>query len=292
MSQTMSLVVYGSMLGKTSERFVVKKEGKVIDEKPFFRVSEIVVPSRGVTVSAGAIFEAVARGIRISFLGPTGTPYALLSSSALVATVETRRQQLAALADRRGLEFARAVVTGKIKNQARLLRYFDKYEAGVDAERSQALQEIAGQLETQAAAAAAIEADCVSEVRSQLLGVEGGAARVYWRGVAMLLDGAAPFEGGKRCSMPTCVPPREMLSGAFERWLSARTSRHQPTARQNATAANSAVSATTYIERSEDRSRRWQTRSCREWAALASSLAFSTVSGLSGSPSSRNCGTI
>jgi hypothetical protein len=53
----MSLVVYGSLLGKTSERFVVKKEGKVIDEKPFFRVSEIVVPSRGVTVSGGAIFE-------------------------------------------------------------------------------------------------------------------------------------------------------------------------------------------------------------------------------------------
>jgi CRISPR-associated protein Cas1 len=195
MAQTMSLVVYGSMLGKTSERFVVKKEGKVIDEKPFFRVSEIVVPSRGVTVSAGAIFEAVARGIRISFLGPTGAPYALLSSSALVATVETRRQQLTALADRRGLEFARAVVTGKIKNQARLLRYFDKYEAGVDAGRSEALQEIAGQLETQAAAAAAIDASCVSEVRSQLLGVEGGAARIYWRGVATLLDGAAPFEG-------------------------------------------------------------------------------------------------
>jgi CRISPR-associated protein Cas1 len=126
----MSLVVYGSMLGKTSERFVVKKEGKVIDEMPFFRVSEIVVPSRGVTVSAGAIFEAVARGIRISFLVPTGTPYALLSSSALVATVETRGQQLAALADRRGLEFARA--------------------------------------------AAAIDAASVSDVRSQLLGAEGG----------------------------------------------------------------------------------------------------------------------
>jgi CRISPR-associated protein Cas1 len=195
MSQTMSLLVYGSALGKTSERFVVKKEGKVIDERPFFRVSEIVVPSRGVTVSAGAIYEAVARGIRISFLGPTGTPYAMLSSSALVATVETRRQQLAALDDRRGLEFARSVVVGKIRNQARLLKYFDKYEVEVAPARSEQLKQIVGQLETQASAAEVVDGARVADVRFNLLGVEGGAARVYWRGVTALLEGAATFAG-------------------------------------------------------------------------------------------------
>jgi CRISPR-associated protein Cas1 len=195
MGQTMSLLVYGSALGKTSERFVVKKEGKVIEEKPFFRVSEIVVPSRGVTVSASAIYEAVARGIRISFLGPTGTPYAMLSSSALVATVETRRQQLAALDDWRGLEFARSVVVGKIKNQARLLKYFDKYESEAEPALSARLKEIVAQLEAQAGAAEEVDGARVADVRFSLLGVEGGAARVYWRGVAALLEGAAPFEG-------------------------------------------------------------------------------------------------
>jgi CRISP-associated protein Cas1 len=195
MSQTMSLLVYGSSLGKTSERFVIKKEGKVLEEKPFFRVSEIVVPSRGVMVSAAAIFEAVARGIRISFLGPTGTPYALLSSSALVATVETRRQQLAALYDRRGLEFARDVVTGKIRNQARLLKYFAKYEAETDAEACGQLRQIVEQLESLACDAESIDAAKVSDVRFSLLGVEGGAARVYWRGVTALLEGVAAFAG-------------------------------------------------------------------------------------------------
>ncbi len=195
MAHTLSLVVYGSMLGKTSERFVIKKNGQVIDEKPFFRVSEIVVPSRGVMLSAAAIFEAVTRGIRISFLGPTGTPYALLCSSALVATVETRRAQLAAIADRRGLEFSKAVVVGKIKNQARLLKYFDKYEAEVAPERSQRLREIIAQLETQAAAAEGIGGERIADVRSEILGAEGGAARVYWRAVSLLLEGSATFEG-------------------------------------------------------------------------------------------------
>ena len=173
----------------------MKKEGKVIEEKPFFRVSEIVVPSRGVTVSAGAIYEAVARGIRISFLGPTGTPYAILSSSALVATVETRRQQLAALDDRRGLEFARSVVTGKIRNQARLLKYFDKYEVEAAPARSEQLKQIVRQLEEQASGAEDIDGARVADVRFSLLGAEGGAARVYWRGVTALLEGAALFEG-------------------------------------------------------------------------------------------------
>jgi CRISP-associated protein Cas1 len=195
MGQTMSLLVYGSSLGKTSERFVIKKEGKVLEEKPFFRVSEIVVPSRGVMISASAIFEAVARGIRVSFLGPTGAPYAILSSSALVATVETRRQQLSALDDRRGLEFARAVVVGKIKNQARLLKYFAKYEAEADEASCTRLHPIIEQLESHAEAADEIDGAKIADVRFSLLGAEGGAARVYWRGVTALLEGSAQFAG-------------------------------------------------------------------------------------------------
>jgi CRISP-associated protein Cas1 len=195
MGQTLSLLVHGSFLGKTSERFVVKKDGKVLEEKPFFRVAEIVIPSRGVMVSSAAIFEAVSRGIRMSFLGPTGTPYALLSSSALVATVATRRAQHAALDDARGVAFARAIVVGKIKNQARLLKYFDKYEADAAPDRSARVGAIAVRLEQLAANADQIDGARVADVRFQLLGCEGGAARVYWDGIATLLENASAFAG-------------------------------------------------------------------------------------------------
>jgi CRISPR-associated protein Cas1 len=204
MGQTMSLLVYGSSLGKTSERFVVKKEGKVLEEKPFFRVSEIVVPSRGVMVSASAIYEAVARGIRISFLGPTGTPYALLSSSALVATVETRRQQLAAIGDRRGLEFARAVVTGKIRNQARLIKYFAKYESEADVVCAEQLHQITEQLDQLAHDAEEIDGAKIADVRFSLLGAVdpvnallnygyGVLAQAVWG--AVLNAGLEPYAG-------------------------------------------------------------------------------------------------
>src|SRR5579863_4811640 len=195
MGQTLSLLVNGSYLGKTSERFVVKKDGKVLEEKPFFRVAEIVIPSRGVMVSASAIFEAVNRGIRLSFLGPTGTPYAMLSSAALVATVATRRAQLAAFHDGRAVAFARAIVTGKIRNQTRLLKYFDKYEADAAPERSTRIADLVSRLDRIADDADQIEGDRIGDLRSQLLGCEGGAARIYWEGIATLLESHSPFPG-------------------------------------------------------------------------------------------------
>jgi CRISPR/Cas system-associated endonuclease Cas1 len=42
----------------------------------------------------------------------------------LTATVISRRQQLAALDDERGVAFAKLIVIGKLTNQERLLRYF------------------------------------------------------------------------------------------------------------------------------------------------------------------------
>ena len=195
MGRSLSLAVYGSFLGKTSERFVVKRDGKVVDEVPFFRVSEIIVPAHGATVSADALHEAVKRGIRVSFLEPTGTPYALISSAAVVATVETRRAQLAAVDDERSVDFARAVVAGKVKNQARLLKYFDKYVAEASPAHSERLQPVIETIESGARSAESVEGERVADVRGELLGIEGAAGRAYWRGIGLLLEGVASFPG-------------------------------------------------------------------------------------------------
>ena len=49
------------------------------------------------------------------------------SSPVLSATVLTRREQMAAYGDRRGVESAKAIVRAKLGNQATLLKYFGKY---------------------------------------------------------------------------------------------------------------------------------------------------------------------
>jgi CRISP-associated protein Cas1 len=153
---------FGIYLGKKSERLQIKVNGKVAKgadgsayEFPFFRISEVVIASRGVSISSDLVREFCERGIRLSFVEPSGRPYAMLTSPILTATVESRREQLLAYNDARGLEFARIIVRGKIRNQRHLLLYCGKYLKQSDPERYATLVQLAQklrQLEKQARA--------------------------------------------------------------------------------------------------------------------------------------------
>src|SRR2546429_310587 len=68
------------------------------------------------------------------------------SSPILTATVESRREQLLAYNDARGLEFARVVVRGKVRNQRHLLLYFGKYLKQSDPTRYESVAETARKL--------------------------------------------------------------------------------------------------------------------------------------------------
>ncbi len=158
-------------------------------EFPLFRVSEIVVASRGVSLSSDLIEACCERGIRISFLSSTGRPFAMLSSPMLTATVKTRREQMAAYLDGRGAEFARAVVAGKLRNQANLLKYFGKYQKQAAPERFAVLVESCRGLARLRREACGVAGSTADEVRPALMGVEGAGGRLYWAGVRALLDG-------------------------------------------------------------------------------------------------------
>jgi CRISPR-associated protein Cas1 len=174
---------YGLYLGKKSERLVVRKDKTVLYQFPFFRIQEVVVASRGISFSADLLEELCVRGIRLNFWGAAGRPYALISSPYLNATVQTRRDQLAAFKDRRGFEFARAIVEGKIRNQEKLLRYFGKYLKKADADRFENVSKIADSLRTQWKKVRGVDADVIDEKRDVLMGIKGLAGRLYWQSV-------------------------------------------------------------------------------------------------------------
>jgi CRISPR-associated protein Cas1 len=186
---------FGIFLGKKSERLQVKTGKKAIYEFPLFRISEIVVASKGVSLSSDLIKEFCERGIRLSFVESSGRPYAMLSSPILTATVESRRQQLLAYNDARGLEFARLVVRGKIRNQRHLLLYFGKYIKQTDLERYEAISEIASKLRKLELSARTINGQSVEEKRNELMGLEGVAGRIYWQAVRSIIESRAEFLG-------------------------------------------------------------------------------------------------
>ena len=119
----------------------------------------------------------------------------MLSSPVLTATVESRREQLLAYNDERGLEFARLIVRGKIRNQRHLLLYFGKYLKQSDADRFAAVSAIALKLRGLEVQVRRIIGSSVKQRRAELMGLEGVAGRLYWEGVKTIVESKAEFTG-------------------------------------------------------------------------------------------------
>jgi len=200
--ETVVLTGFGLYLGKKSERLTVRaRGGQVIWQFPFFRLQEVVIGSRGISLSSDLIESLCDRGIRICFLKGghgAGEPFAMLQSPALGATIKTRREQLTAVGDSRSAAIARAIIEGKIRDQRSVLLYCGKYLKEKDASRFAALREAAAALGALSKKAAAIDGQSIDQCRDTLMGTEGTAGRIYWEMVGEIVRDRATFLGRER----------------------------------------------------------------------------------------------
>ncbi len=186
---------YGIFLSKKSERMLVRKGKDVIYQFPLFRLKDVVIASKGVTISSDLIEELCLRGIALHFLSGLNKPYAMITSPMLTATIEARREQIEAMKDRRGLEFSKTVVYGKITNQERLLRYFGKYIKESAPERFRIIEAFVKELKYLRGKVKTITGNNIDEKRNTLIGIEGTAGRLYWEGVKEILTHRTEFFG-------------------------------------------------------------------------------------------------
>ncbi len=192
--QPLHIAERGVFLGKHSERLVVRKGKEVLSEHPLLHLEQLLVTGRGVSFSSDLIEECCARGIPITLLTPGGKPYARVASTALTATVRTRREQVAAGADGRGATLARAIAGGKVRNQADLLRYFGKYCKSARPEVYDRLDRAARQILALEEALHQLPGETAADLRPSLLNLEGRAGALYWDAVGALLEGKAEFK--------------------------------------------------------------------------------------------------
>jgi len=186
---------YGMTLSKKSECLVVKEKGKAVMEVPFRDLTQITIASNGVSLSTDVVRECVEFGVQINFLSSSGKPYAKLTSPHLTGTVITRREQIMAYLDGRGLFLAKCFVEGKLKNQTNLIKYFAKYRRSSDAALYEALYAVVSYLENTRLGLDNIDGVNVDEARGQILSLEGRAAQHYWKAVEMMLGERAEFNG-------------------------------------------------------------------------------------------------
>jgi len=186
---------FGAFVGKHSERLRVSLKGQVVEERPFHGLEHVLVASGGVALSSDLIQACAERGIPISFISRVGHPYARVMSSGLVGTVRTRREQLLAYLDERGVALARAFSSGKVRNQAVLLKYMAKYRKGNAPEVFEKARTAAESLEGFAERIQVVKGDSVDEVRQDILTLEGHAAKVYWEAAGKLLIPETDWQG-------------------------------------------------------------------------------------------------
>jgi len=185
---------FGLFLGKKSERLLVRKGGETLQEVPLFKVQQVIIASSGVSLSADAVKECADRGIPLYFLSSSGRPYATVLSAGLIGTVATRREQLLAYADERGVQLARAFARGKIRNQANFLRYQGKYRKTRQVDIYRKLEDATRQILELDRAVENADGSDLDAIRPMLLNLEARAAILYWDGLRATLAEGVHFE--------------------------------------------------------------------------------------------------
>jgi CRISPR-associated protein Cas1 len=186
---------FGSMVRKHQGRLRVHKDKTVLQEVPLLHLEQIIISGNGVGISSDVIRACSEEGIPIHFLTSKGTPHSSLYSSGLTGTVLTRRAQLRAYDDERGVKLALAFAVGKLHNQANVLRYAAKYRKETTPFIYDELMLLAQEVFDYERELLSLSARCIDEIRDTVLGAEGRAAQRYWLGIALLIPTALAWPG-------------------------------------------------------------------------------------------------
>lgn len=178
---------YGVKLGASGSSLVVKsKKGE--RKIPAAEVDAVLLATGGIAVTSKAMRLMLMSGIELIVLNGRGDPVGILYSSHYTRTADTRRAQYMAIAEDRGLAYAKAFARCKILSQASTLWRlssdlgFEEGRRGAEEVASYAgkLSEISGPLE---------------EARLEVMSIEAAAARAYWSLLARLVPGDLGFDG-------------------------------------------------------------------------------------------------
>lgn len=186
--RNINIVEQGSILKKKDIRFFIYKEGVMSEYIPYFKVDRFILWGNQ-QITNGALNLAFERGIDIIFLSQAGRFKGKLQGKSS-KNIYLRLAQYELWREKENkLEFAKKIITAKIKNQVMLLK---KYKVQLD------INEIIDKIQY------------VQDIK-QLMGIEGIASRVYFDRLGeVITNNEFDFNGRNR--RPPKDPVNAMLS--------------------------------------------------------------------------------
>lgn len=179
----MELVIndFGTFIGKKENLFEIKKKDSK-EEYSADKVDRIKIISSA-SISSKAIELAVENNIDIVLTNYFGKPYARIYPCKLGGTTLTRRRQLEACKEKKGVIISKQNVVGKLQNQLNLIKSLSKTREGIFKEEIKLLEKNIFRLKKK-------DYLSIDEAREELLGFEGYSASVYFSCLSKIL----PFE--------------------------------------------------------------------------------------------------
>ena len=199
------LDVPGFRLGRRSSRIVVRFRDGGREEKQEVAVVDldvVIVGARG-SISTDAVRLLSLYNVPVVFACGY-SPYAVVHPFFMHGTVLTRREQIRAFDDERGVYLARAFCWATTMNKVRVLNYFAKsrsYDEGL----SERLRESAARIEELCDRISSTEG-VLERIRPVIMGYEGEAANIYFDALRLLLPEDLGFRGRER------RPPRDPVN--------------------------------------------------------------------------------
>jgi CRISPR-associated protein Cas1 len=198
--RTLYMIEHGTVLGKESERFVVRKKGATVREIPAIKVDQIMVFGNS-QITTQAMHFCLMENIPIYLLSGKGRYYGVVDSYSTDPVLLHRDQFATANDPSFCLEIAREFVRGKIENSRILLmRMARRRNTTIMKKAAKALKSAVDQLDS----AGTLE---------QIRGFEGFCARTYFTAFSEILDDSWRFHG--RVRQPPTDPVNSMLSYGY-----------------------------------------------------------------------------
>ena len=190
--RTLYLLKHGYVLGKTSERLVIKYRGEVVKEVPAINVDQVMIYGNS-QITTQAMRFCLDRSIPIFLMSGSGRYYGAVDSFDTDPVLLQQKQFARARDPEFCLDIARKFIKGKILNaRVVLLRYARKRKAPALKMAGSKLRPMAQRLDS-------------ARDMDQLRGMEGAAARIYFDAVAHTLDRGWGFNGRKKRPPPDPV---------------------------------------------------------------------------------------
>lgn len=169
--EELKIVEQGFIIGKESDRFIVKGKDLIAAEIPSYAIQSISIYGNN-QITTQAITMALDKGIDINFLSTTGKFKGKISANKS-KNIPLRLKQYALMDDiDYKLQISKVIVSNKIRNQYYLLKYYGQNE--------EQLINLKSNLE-------------IANTIEEVMGYEGMASRIYFNALAKIIPKGFKF---------------------------------------------------------------------------------------------------